>query len=145
MTTKPTKTVTARRTAKIVVYYVYIDKQQLCTYITLFCTFLCRRCTTTTWNVLISRARVMESRWTQLKKCRFLFLNLDNDRYGRKENFVNIYQIKWNWIRSGNGGISYIPWCFAANFCLLSVVERAFEGFEGDFQRPEFQDAAHPR
>ena len=25
-----------------------------------------------------------------------------------------------------------------------ATVERAFEGFEGDFQRPEFQDAAHP-
>ena len=43
------------------------------------------------------------------------------------------------------GGISYIPWCFAANFCLLSAVERTFAGFEGDFERPEFQDAAHPR
>ena len=43
------------------------------------------------------------------------------------------------------GGISYIPWYFAANFCLLSAEETAFEGFEGDFQRPEFQDAAHPR
>ena len=43
------------------------------------------------------------------------------------------------------GGISHIPWCFAATFCLLSAVERAFEGFEGDFQRREFQDAAHPR
>ena len=43
------------------------------------------------------------------------------------------------------GGISYIPWYFAANFCLLSAVERAFESFEGDLQRPEFQDAAHPR
>ena len=42
---------------------------------------------------------------------------------------------------SPKGGISYIPWCFAANFCLLFVVERAFEG---EFQRPEFQDAAHP-
>ena len=30
-------------------------KQQLCTCITLFCTFLCRRCTTATWNGLISR------------------------------------------------------------------------------------------
>ena len=30
-------------------------KQQLCTCITLFFTFLCRRCTTTTWNCLISR------------------------------------------------------------------------------------------
>ena len=30
-----------------------LAKQQLCTCITLFCTFLCRHCTTTTWNVLI--------------------------------------------------------------------------------------------
>ena len=30
-------------------------KQQLCTCITLFCTFLCRQCTTTTWKCLISR------------------------------------------------------------------------------------------
>ena len=30
-------------------------KQLLCTCITLFCTFLCRCCTTTTWNCLISR------------------------------------------------------------------------------------------
>ena len=32
-----------------------LTKQQLCTCITLFCTFLCRRCTTTTWKCLISR------------------------------------------------------------------------------------------
>ena len=30
-------------------------KQRLCTRITLFCTFLCRHCTTTTWKCLISR------------------------------------------------------------------------------------------
>ena len=47
--------------------------------------------------------------------------------------------------RRQKGGISYIPWCLAANFRLLSAVERALEVFEGDFQRPEFQDAAHPR
>ena len=40
------------------------------------------------------------NRWTQPKNCRFLFLNLDNDRYGREENFAKICQIKWNWIRS---------------------------------------------
>ena len=40
--------------------YVYGSKQQLCTCITLFCTFLCRRYTATTWNFLISRARSME-------------------------------------------------------------------------------------
>ena len=32
-----------------------LAKQQLCACITLFCTFLCRRCTTTTWKCLISR------------------------------------------------------------------------------------------
>ena len=31
-----------------------LAKQQLCTCITLFCTFLCRHCTTTTWKCLIS-------------------------------------------------------------------------------------------
>ena len=30
-------------------------KQQLCTCITLFCTFICRRCATATWNCLFSR------------------------------------------------------------------------------------------
>ena len=32
-----------------------LAKQQLCTCITLFCTFLCRHCTTTTWKCLIER------------------------------------------------------------------------------------------
>ena len=32
-----------------------LGKQQLFSYITLFCTFLCRHCTTTTWKCLISR------------------------------------------------------------------------------------------
>ena len=32
-----------------------LAKQQLCTCIMLFCTFLCRHCTTTTWKYLISR------------------------------------------------------------------------------------------
>ena len=41
-----TATATATRTAKKL--QVLLAKQQLCTCITLFCTFLCRRCTTTT-------------------------------------------------------------------------------------------------
>ena len=32
-----------------------LTKQQLCTCINLFCKFLCRHCTTTTWKCLISR------------------------------------------------------------------------------------------
>ena len=39
-----------------------LAKQQLCTCITLFFTFLCRHCSTTTWNVLI--LRFMEE-WAQ--------------------------------------------------------------------------------
>ena len=36
-------------------YRFRLAKQQLCTCITLFCTFLCRHCTTTAWNFLFSR------------------------------------------------------------------------------------------
>ena len=46
-------TVMATRTAKWKRFR--LAKQQLCTCITLFCTFLSRRCTTTTWKCLISR------------------------------------------------------------------------------------------
>ena len=39
-------------------------KQQLCKRVTLFCTFLCRRCTTATWNFLISRfVEDLDTRW----------------------------------------------------------------------------------
>ena len=52
--------------------WLILAKQQLCTCITLFCTFLCRRCTTTTWNFLISCARFME--WVNTTaKFSFLF------------------------------------------------------------------------
>ena len=46
-------TVMATRTAKWKRFR--LAKQQLCTCITLFCTFLSRSCTTTTWKCLISR------------------------------------------------------------------------------------------
>ena len=48
-------------------------KQQLCTCITLFCTFLCLRCTTATWNCLkiLSRTETKDSNFL------FLFLNFD--------------------------------------------------------------------
>ena len=89
--------------------YVYVNKQQLCTWITLFCTFICRRCTTTTWNFLISRTALW-SRSTQHKNCRFLFLNLGKKTHTHtidtvpKKIFAKICQIKWNWIRSVSNG-----------------------------------------
>ena len=48
---------------KIIMFY--FNKQQLCTCITLFGTFLCRCCTTTTWNFLVSRAHFI--RWHNAK------------------------------------------------------------------------------
>ena len=47
-----TRTTTATRTSKNNRFYW--AKQQLCTCITLFCTFLCLHCTTTKWNDQIS-------------------------------------------------------------------------------------------
>ena len=47
-------TATSRRTAKNNRFR--LTKEQHCTCITLFCTFLCRHCTTTTWKCLISRS-----------------------------------------------------------------------------------------
>ena len=44
------------------------DKQQLCTCITLFCTFLRRHCTTTTWKYLISRLSLKQ--WRFRSRCR---------------------------------------------------------------------------
>ena len=54
---------------------IRLAKQQLCTCITLFCTFLCRRCTTTTWKCLFSR--FVEDGRTQDNNFLFLFLNFD--------------------------------------------------------------------
>ena len=48
-----------------------LAKQQLCSCITLFCTFLCRSCTTTTWKCLLSR--FVEDR--EHKKRKFFLLS----------------------------------------------------------------------
>ena len=74
-------------------------KQQLCTCITLFCTFLCRHCTTTTWKCLISLfCREREHKRTTLF---FLFLIFDTVlKNSTPEKLGNlIWQIEW-------GGIS---------------------------------------
>ena len=63
-----------------------LANQQLCTCITLFCTF---HCATVTWNLLISRACVNGVE-TQHKMFLFFF----------SKNLAKIWQIKWNWIRS---------------------------------------------
>ena len=77
-----------------------LAKQQLCTCITLFCTFLNRRCKSATWNFLISRA-CLWGWWTQHKNFLCLFLKSDTVLSNSiPDDFAKILQTKWNWIRS---------------------------------------------
>ena len=65
-------------------------KQRLCTRITLFCTFLCRHCTTTTWKCLISRlVKDLNKQWEN-----FLSLELGYmvDGNSPPEGFTCIWQ-----------------------------------------------------
>ena len=71
-----------------------LAKQQLCKSITLFCTFVCRHCTTTTWKCLISR--FVLGTWTQGNDFRFLFLNFDTPV---EFNSRKICQHLTNWTR----------------------------------------------
>jgi len=75
-----------------------LGKEQLCTSIMLFCTFLSLCCTTATWNFLISLARRRLMGYVNTtQKCSFSF---SKPRYGpfgfNPENFANIWQIKRN-------------------------------------------------
>ena len=68
-----------------------LAKQQLCMGITLFCTFLCRRCRTTTWKCLISRfdeaVKTKQRLFSSFPElCSLLDLT--------PEKFVNIWRIK---------------------------------------------------
>ena len=67
-------------------------KQQLCTFITLFCTFLCRRCKYTTWNFLISRS--VEDVNTRQR----ISISFSEFAYGAFEfNSREMYQNLTNW------------------------------------------------
>ena len=69
------------------------DKQQLCTCIALFCTFLRRHCTTTTWKYLISRL--------SLKQGDFCF-------------FSDVFEVVAVVVAIGvpnKNGCGYICWC----------------------------------
>ena len=83
MTTKPTTTATARRTAKINMFILtnnfardhailYISLPSLHHY---------------DMKLANSRSPLYGIAKHNNKNCRFLFLNIDNDRYGPKENF----------------------------------------------------------
>ena len=65
-------------------------KQELCACITLFCTFLCRPCTTTTWKCLILRF-VEDVKF-------FVFLNFDTEFCNSTSGkFANIWWIERDW------------------------------------------------
>ena len=57
----------------------------------LFCTFLCNRCTTATWNCLIS---LFWRTWTQDNDFLGLFLNFDYEVHLVSEKFSNIWRIE---------------------------------------------------
>ena len=76
-------------------------KQQLCTCITLFCTFLSRRCTTTTWKCLISRFVEDGNTGQQLS---FSFLELwYSPSELNSQKIANIWRIK----RDGKSAIKF--------------------------------------
>ena len=91
-------TVMATRTAKWKRFR--LAKQQLCTCITLFCTFLSRRCTTTTtWKCLISRFVEDGNTGQQLS---FSFLELWHSP--SELNCQKIANICTNWTRWNKRG-----------------------------------------
>ena len=65
-----------------------------------FSTFFSHRCTTATWNFLISPARFTEL----VNATRKVSFSLSKLRYGpfgfNLEHFANIWQSEWNWMRS---------------------------------------------
>ena len=70
---------------------IRLTKQQLSTWITLFCTFLCRRCTTTTWTCLISR---FEEDVTDKNTTLFLFswTSIQSFKIQLLKKFANIWR-----------------------------------------------------
>ena len=62
-----------------------------------FCTFLCNRCTTATWNCLIS---LFWRTWTQDNAFLRLFLNFDYEVHLVSEKFDNIWRIEQDTINT---------------------------------------------
>ena len=74
----------------------WLAKRQLCTCLTLFCTFLCHHCATTTLQCLISHDVLWSTR-TQDNGIHFIFLNFDTVFYNSTpEKTANIWR---NWTR----------------------------------------------
>ena len=74
-----------------------LTKQQFCKCITLFCTFLCRHCTTTTWKYLISRL-VEDLKTRQRLYFSFPELLYSLLEFNSPKKFANIWRIERNGI-----------------------------------------------
>ena len=114
-----------------------LAKQQLCTCITLFRTFLCRHYTTSTWKCLISRFVETKSTKQRLSICFFeLRYRLLEFNSRKKCQHVKNWT-RWNkrdkvWI----GGNSLLKWpslCCRRRCCLSSLLILGIlcEGYQG--------------
>ena len=70
----------------------YFEKQQSCTCITLFYTFLCRHCTPTTWKCLISRFVGDVNTTRRLSFC-FLELRYNRSKFNSRTNCASFEEM----------------------------------------------------
>ena len=91
-----------------------LAKQQFCTCITLFCTFRCRRCTTTTWNLLISHFNYGRREHKTKVFFFFFWTQIQSFRIQLQKKFVKIWRIEREGIRlQWNGLWQKRATCFA--------------------------------
>ena len=110
-------------------------KQQLCTCTTLFCTFLCRRWTTTTWNCLISRFTEEGNKRQQLSFF-FSWTLMQSFSIQLQEiwKIANIWRIRRDGISAikFGGTNSLFKWRFRRSrrrLCVNSLMSHATEGW----------------
>ena len=83
-------------------------KRQLCTCITLFCTFRCRHCTTTTWKCLPSHfvedVNTMQRLSSSFPELRYSLLEFIS-----RKKIANIWRIKWDRISAIKFEAAQVP------------------------------------
>ena len=79
-----------------------LTKQQFCTCMTLFCTFLCRHCATTTWRYLIS---CFKENLNKRRRIFFLYFNLSS---APKRSPPGKFAFIWHFRRTGIKATKFI-------------------------------------
>ena len=123
-------TATSRRTAKNNRFR--LTKQQHCTCITLFCTFLCRHYTTTTWKYLISRF-VEEVNTRQRLSFFFSWTLMQSFRIQRQKKISKICRIEWDRIsvkKFEAARLHFFKWLIPSRRrrCCLSSIAKTHSG-----------------